>query len=341
MPAKLNEKIALVTGGSAGMGLATAELFVAEGALVYITGRRREPLDAATERIGPRLRGVVADASSLDDIERLFSTIRSEAGRLDVLFANAGVGNLTEPFAEVTPDSFDQLFGLNVRGTVFTAQKAADLMTSGGSIILTGSAAAEKAMPGSSVYAASKAALKAFARVWSAELAPRGIRVNVLHPGPTGGLNLMRQMLHPLAGRELRTGEVRFQGGSWGLRRVADDGAVDVDADRPVGLGLAGGWVDTGQQVGTAGGQVQDRVLVDLSLVEPLLNCLRSPKAELRVPQRTVGVGVTGIGQGGEVPEHVEDVAAVAEGVDERRVGLYGVLGNRTVERQVLKALSL
>ncbi len=185
MPGKLNDKVALVTGGSAGMGLATAELFVEEGALVYITGRRREPLNAATDRIGPRLRGVVADASGLDDIERVFSTIRSEAGRLDVLFASAGVGNLTEPLAEVTPDSFDQLFGLNVRGTLFTAQKAAELMTSGGSIILNGSAAAEKAMPGSSVYAASKAGLKAFARVWSAELAPRSIRVNVLHPGPT------------------------------------------------------------------------------------------------------------------------------------------------------------
>ena len=186
MPGKLTDKVALVTGGSSGMGLATAELFVEEGAVVYVTGRRREPLDAATARIGARLRGVTADASSLEDIERLFSTIRSETGRLDVLFANAGVGNLTEPLAEVTPDSFDQLFGLNVRGTLFTAQKAAELMTSGGSIILTGSAAAEKAMPGSSVYAASKAALKAFARVWSAELALRGIRVNVLHPGPTG-----------------------------------------------------------------------------------------------------------------------------------------------------------
>ena len=185
MPGKLNDKIALVTGGSSGMGLATAELFVAEGALVYITGRRQEPLDAATSRVGDRLRSVVADASNLTDIERLFATIASESGRLDVLFASAGVGNLNEPLAEVTSDSFDQLIGLNVRGTLFTAQKAAELMTGGGSIILNGSAAAEKAMPGSSVYAASKGALKAFARVWSAELAPRGIRVNVLHPGPT------------------------------------------------------------------------------------------------------------------------------------------------------------
>lgn len=185
MSGKLYDKIALVTGGSSGMGLAAAELFVAEGATVYITGRRQEPLDVAVARVGSRLRGVVADASNLDDVERLLSTIRSESGRLDVLFACAGVGNLSEPLSDVTPDSFDQLFGLNVRGTLFTAQMAAELMTGGGSIILNGSAAAEKAMPGSSVYAASKGALKAFARVWSAELAPRGIRVNVLHPGPT------------------------------------------------------------------------------------------------------------------------------------------------------------
>lgn len=185
MPGKLHDKVALVTGGSSGMGLATAELFVQEGALVYITGRRQEPLDAVAARVGPRLRAVVSDSSDLDDIYRLLSTIGAETGRLDVLFASAGAGNLTEPLAEVTPESFDQLFGLNVRGTLFTAQRAAGLMTDGGSIILNGSAAAEKAIPGSSVYAASKAALKAFARVWSAELAPQNIRVNVLHPGPT------------------------------------------------------------------------------------------------------------------------------------------------------------
>ena len=115
----------------------------------------------------------------------MLTTIRSETGRLDVLFAGAGVRNLTEPLAEVTPESFDQMFGLNVRGTLLTAQKAAELMTGGGPIILNGSAAAEKAIPGSSVYAASKGVLKAFARVWSAELAPRGVRVNLVHPGPT------------------------------------------------------------------------------------------------------------------------------------------------------------
>jgi NAD(P)-dependent dehydrogenase (short-subunit alcohol dehydrogenase family) len=184
MPGKLAGKSALIVGGSSGMALATAALFVEEGAFVYVTGRRRQPLDEAERRLGPRLKAVRGDASSLDDIDALFAGIKADAGRLDVLFAAAGVGKLDEPLAEVTPDSFDEMFGLNVRGTLFAAQKAAELMDAGGSIILNGSAAAEKAMPGSSVYAASKAALKAFARVWSAELAPRGIRVNVLHPGP-------------------------------------------------------------------------------------------------------------------------------------------------------------
>jgi NAD(P)-dependent dehydrogenase (short-subunit alcohol dehydrogenase family) len=132
------------------------------------------------------MRAVVADASRLDDVERFFADIKAETGQLDVLFASAGAGTLTEPLDEVTLDSFNETFGLNVRGTLFAAQKAVELMSNGGSIILNGSAAAEKAIPGSSVYAASKAALKAFARVWSAELAARSIRVNVLHPGPTG-----------------------------------------------------------------------------------------------------------------------------------------------------------
>lgn len=116
MPGKLHDKVAVVTGGSSGMGLATAELFVQEGALVYITGRRQEPLDAAVARVGEKLRGVVADSSDLGDIDRLFSAIGAETGRLDVLFASAGVGNLTEPLSEVTPESFDHLFGLNVPG---------------------------------------------------------------------------------------------------------------------------------------------------------------------------------------------------------------------------------
>ncbi|UOZ06034.1 SDR family NAD(P)-dependent oxidoreductase [Amycolatopsis sp. WQ 127309] len=184
MPGKLAGKIALITGGSTGMALSTAEKFIAEGAVVYITGRRPEVLDEAVERLGPRARGVVADGASLDDINRLFDRIGAEEGRLDVLFASAAAGTLVEPLTEVTLESYDRIFGINVRGTVFTAQKAVELMTGGGSIILNGSAAAVKAMPGSSLYSASKNALAALARVWSAELADRRIRVNVLHPGP-------------------------------------------------------------------------------------------------------------------------------------------------------------
>jgi NAD(P)-dependent dehydrogenase (short-subunit alcohol dehydrogenase family) len=184
MTGKLDGKVALITGGSSGMALATAELFVAEGALVYITGRRQQLLDDAVHRLEPRLRAINADAANLEDTENVFATISAVAGRLDILYASAGVGTLGEPLLDVTPASFDQIFDLNVRGTLFTAQRAAQLMTEGGSIILNGSAAAEKAMPGSSVYAASKSALRSFARVWSAELSDRGIRVNVLHPGP-------------------------------------------------------------------------------------------------------------------------------------------------------------
>ncbi len=184
MPGRLDGKVALITGGSSGMALATAELFVAEGAMVFITGRRQPLLDDAVRRLGVRLRSINADAANLADTEKLFATIAAETGRLDIFYASAGVGTLGEPLLAVTPTSFDQIFDLNVRGTLFAAQRAAQLMTEGGSIILNGSAAAEKAMPGSSVYAASKAALRSFARVWSAELAERGIRVNVLHPGP-------------------------------------------------------------------------------------------------------------------------------------------------------------
>src|SRR5882757_1826150 len=176
---KLDGKVALITGGSSGMALATAERFIAEGAFVHITGRGREALEAAVSRLGPQANGIVADSSDMDDIERLFAGI----DRLDILFASAGASD-HRPLLDVAPADFDRVFDVNVRGTLFTAQKAASRMTSGGAIILNGSVAAVMAEPGSSVYAASKAALVAFARVWSVELAALGIRVNVLHPGP-------------------------------------------------------------------------------------------------------------------------------------------------------------
>lgn len=184
MTGRLDGKIALITGGSSGMALATAELFVAECAWVYITGRRQQLLDEAVQRLGPRLRAINADAADLEDIQRVFATIAADAGRLDIFFASAGYGALSEPLLEVTPESFDHVFDLNVRGTIFAAQQAARLMTERGSIILNGSVAVEGSAPGTSVYAASKATLRSFARVWSTELAERGIRVNVLHPAP-------------------------------------------------------------------------------------------------------------------------------------------------------------
>ncbi len=172
---KLDGKVALITGGSSGMALATAELFIAEGAFVHITGRGKEALDMAVSRLGPQANGIVADSSDVDDLDRMFAGV----DQLDILFASAGVSDGNQ-LPDVSPAAFD----LNVRGTFFTAQKAAARMADGGSIILNGSVAAVAAEPGTSVYAGSKAALVAFARAWSAELAGRGIRVNVLHPGP-------------------------------------------------------------------------------------------------------------------------------------------------------------
>ena len=181
---KLNGKVAVITGGSSGIGLATAQRFVAEGAYVFITGRRQEALDEAVTLIGRNVTGVRGDAANLGDLDRLFETVKREKGNIDILFASAGTG---EPAAlgEITEQHFDATFGLNVRGTLFTVQKALPLFNDGGSIFMTGSVASLKGYPSFSVYAASKAALHAFARGWLNELKDRNIRVNVLHPGPT------------------------------------------------------------------------------------------------------------------------------------------------------------
>jgi NAD(P)-dependent dehydrogenase (short-subunit alcohol dehydrogenase family) len=186
---KLDGMIAVVTGATAGMGLAAARLLAAEGAHVYITGRRQDKLDqavAAVDAAAPgAVTGVQADSSSPADLDRLFETVKNNHGRVDVVYANAGSGSLTEPLEAVTTASFDDVFGVNVRGTLFTVQKAVPLMTAGGSVIVNGSVSAVKGVPGSTVYAASKAALRSFARIWAAELAGRGIRVNLLSAGPT------------------------------------------------------------------------------------------------------------------------------------------------------------
>ncbi|MCB8875739.1 SDR family NAD(P)-dependent oxidoreductase [Acidisoma silvae] len=181
--AKLEGKVAVVTGGSSGMALASAKRFVEEGAYVFITGRRQEALDAAVAEIGRNVTGVRGDAANLDDLDRLFETVRREKGKIDVLYASAGWGEAAL-LGEITEAHFDTIFNLNARGTLFTVQKALPLLQDGGSIFMTGSVASLKGFPGYSVYAASKATLHAFARGWLNELKGRNIRVNVLHPGP-------------------------------------------------------------------------------------------------------------------------------------------------------------
>jgi len=183
MSKKLSDKIALVTGGSSGIGLASAQALAEQGAKVYITGRRQEELDAAVALIGPSATGIRADASVLGDLDTVFSTIAGESGKLDVLFANAGGGDMM-PLGAITEEHFDRIFGTNVRGVLFTVQKALPLLTNGASIILTGSTAAAKGTASFSVYSASKAAVRNLARSWALDLKERGIRVNVVSPGP-------------------------------------------------------------------------------------------------------------------------------------------------------------
>lgn len=184
MAGKLEGKIALVTGGSSGIGLATAQLFVKEGAHVYITGRRQSELDKAVKSIGAKhVTAVRGDASNLDDLDRLFAQIKQEKGRLDVVFANAGGGSFA-PLGAITEELYNQTFNTNVKGVLFTVQKALPLIPDGGSIILNASIVSIKGMPAFSVYSATKAAVRSFARSWTTDLKDRKIRVNVVSPGP-------------------------------------------------------------------------------------------------------------------------------------------------------------
>ena len=182
--AKLTGKVAVVTGGNGGLGLATAKLFVAEGAHVYITGRRQQELDKAVEEIGSNVTGVQGDVSKLADLDRLYATVKAGHGRIDVLVANAGLGTL-EPLGHITEVAYYLTFDVNVKGTIFTVQKALPLMQAGGSIIVTGSGAGVKGTPAFSIYSASKAAIRNLARSWAMDLRNTGIRVNVLSPGAT------------------------------------------------------------------------------------------------------------------------------------------------------------
>lgn len=179
---KLEGKVAVITGASSGLALASAKRFVEEGAYVFITGRRQEQLDEAVKQIGRNVSGVRGDAAKLEDLDRLFETVKREKGKIDILFASAGKGEAAI-LGEITEEHFDKEFGLIVRGTLFAAQKALPLINDGGSIIMTGSVASLKGFPGFGVYAASKAALRSFARTWLNELKERNIRVNVLSPG--------------------------------------------------------------------------------------------------------------------------------------------------------------
>ena len=187
---RLDGKIAVVTGGNSGIGLAAARRFAAEGADVVIVGRRREELDKALEAIGPRATAVQGDISRLGDLDRIFATVETAKGRIDVLFANAGLGDM-QPIGSITEASFDLIFGVNVKGTLFTVQKALPLMKAGGSIILTGSTTGSTGTPAFSVYSASKAAVRNLARSWALDLKGTGIRVNVLSPGPTATPGLL------------------------------------------------------------------------------------------------------------------------------------------------------
>ena len=179
---KLSGKIALVTGGSSGIGLATAKRFVAEDAYVFITGRRQAELDAAVKEIGSNVTPIRSDIANLADLDRLFDTIKQQKGRLDVLFANAGGGEFV-PLEQVTEAHFDKYFGINVKGTLFTVQKALPLMPAGAAIVINGSMVSIKGFPAFGVYSATKAALRSFARTWSVDLKGRNIRVNVVSPG--------------------------------------------------------------------------------------------------------------------------------------------------------------
>jgi len=187
---KLEAKVALITGGNSGIGLATAKRFVNEGAYVFITGRRKEELNAAVKEIGRNVTAVQGDVSNLADLDRLFAQIKKEKGKIDIVFANAGVAKYA-PLGEITEEFYDSIFDINVKGVLFTVQKALPLLRDGASIILNASIVASKGFSSNSVYSATKAAVRSFARTWTTDLKDRRIRVNAVSPGPidTPGLN--------------------------------------------------------------------------------------------------------------------------------------------------------
>ena len=185
MPGKLDGKVALITGGGTGIGLATAREFAREGARVYITGRRKPELDGAAAATGPGVTAIQGDVTKPEDLDRIYAQIGQEQGRVDIVFANAAIVERA-PFGSITEEHVNRVFATNVTGLLFTAQKALPLMPDGGTIILTGSDVSIKGYPTMGVYSATKAAVRSFARTWTTDLADRGIRVNVVSPGPVG-----------------------------------------------------------------------------------------------------------------------------------------------------------
>jgi NAD(P)-dependent dehydrogenase (short-subunit alcohol dehydrogenase family) len=183
MENKLEGKIAVITGGNSGIGLATAKRFVSEGAYVFITGRRQKELDIALSEIGKNVVGIQGDVSNLEDLHRLYNTVKDQKGHLDILFANAGIAQFA-PLGEISEEHFDNIFRINVKGVLFTVQKALPLFHDRGSIVLNASIGSSKGVEESSVYSATKAAVRSFARTWTVDLKHRKIRVNAISPGP-------------------------------------------------------------------------------------------------------------------------------------------------------------
>lgn len=183
MGSKLDGKIAVITGGNSGIGLATAKRFVSEGANVFIFGRRQNEIDAGVSEIGKNVIGIQGDVSNLADLDRLFDVVKEQKGHLDILFANAGIAQFA-PLGEIPEEHFDKIFRINVKGLLFTVQKALPILEDGGSIILNASIGSSKGVGGSSVYSATKAAVRSFARTWTVDLKERKIRVNAISAGP-------------------------------------------------------------------------------------------------------------------------------------------------------------
>ncbi|MER9546615.1 SDR family oxidoreductase [Mesorhizobium sp. M0437] len=249
MTSKLNGKVAVITGATSGIGLAAAKRFAAEGARVFMTDRRKKELDAAVNEVGNDSRGIQGDIANLADLDRLFEIVKDEAGAIDILFANAGGGEFSA-LGAITEEHFDRTFGVNVKGTLFTVQKALPLLRDDSSIILTGSTAATTGTPGFNVYGASKAAIRNFARSWILDLAGRGIRVNILVPGATSTAGW-----HELAPSEEAHKEmIRFVSTRTPLGRLADP---DETASAALFLASSDSSFVTGSELFVDGGSAQ------------------------------------------------------------------------------------